>query len=99
MNRESIALTADPNDSEDFHASPEALDRAWKSRLIRRTRIDLGLSQKEFSRRFQVPLGTLRDWEQTRSTPPEFAVAYVRVIARCADIVAEEASTLKLRCS
>jgi len=31
----------------------------------------------------------LRDWEQARVTPPDYAVAYLRVIARHPDIVAE----------
>jgi len=41
----------------------------------------LGLSQTEFAERFHVPVGTLRDWEQTRATPPDFAIAYIKVIA------------------
>ena len=49
---------------------------------------DLGLSQAEFAARFRVPVGTLRDWEQARATAPDFAVAYVRVIRRHADLVA-----------
>lgn len=52
-------------------------------------RTALGLSQAEFARRFRVPLGTLRDWEQARSLAPDFALAYVRVIARHPDLVAE----------
>ncbi len=92
MKKEPIALPADPDDPEDFDATHEDLDRAWKSRLIRKTRTGLGLSQKEFARRFRVPLGTLQDWEQSRSMPPEFAVAYVKVIARYPDLVAEEAA-------
>lgn len=82
-----IALPADASDPEDFDASPEALDRAQRSRLIRRVRTGLGLSQAEFARRFHVPVGTLRDWEQARATPPDFAIAYVRVIALHPDMV------------
>ena len=81
-------LSADPNDPEDFDASAEALDRGQKARLVRTARTRLGLSQAEFARRFHVPLGTLRDWEQARSTAPDFAVAYVRVIMRDPDMVA-----------
>ncbi len=39
------------------------------------------LSQKEFASRFKISVGTLRDWEQTRSTTPDFAIAYVKVIS------------------
>ena len=81
-------LPADPSDPEDFDASAEALDRGQKARLVRRARTGLGLSQAEFARRFRVPLGTLRDWEQARSTAPDFAIAYVRVIMRDPDMVA-----------
>lgn len=84
-----IALPADPNDPEDFDAGPEALERASKSRTIRMARTGLGLSQEEFADRFQVPVGTLRDWEQARVTPPDFAVAYARVIAAMPERVAE----------
>lgn len=89
MRNEPIALPSDPNDAEDFDASPEALDRAQRARLIRMTRTALGMSQTAFAARFRVPVGTLRDWEQARATPPDFAVAYVRVIARHPDLVAD----------
>lgn len=82
------ALPADPSDPEDFDASAEALDRSQRARLVRMARTRLGLSQAEFAARFHVPLGTLRDWEQARSTAPDFAVAYVRVIMRDPDLVA-----------
>jgi len=81
-------IPAAPADPEDFDTSAQALDRAQKSRLIRKTRTDLKLSQAEFAARFRVPLGTLRDWEQSRATAPDFAIAYVRVIRECPDIVA-----------
>jgi putative transcriptional regulator len=89
VKNEPIALPADPADAEDFDVMAEALDRGQRARLIRRTRTGLGLSQSEFARRFHVPVGTLRDWEQARATAPDFAVAYVRVIGRHPDIVAK----------
>ena len=87
MKKERIILPSDPTDPEDFGATAEALDRGQRARLIRRTRTTLGLSQSEFARRFQVPVGTLRDWEQARATPPDFAVAYVRVIGQHPEMV------------
>lgn len=89
MKNEPIALPADPDDIEDFDVTDEALERGLRSRLIRKTRTDLGLSQSEFAARFRVPVGTLRDWEQARVTPPDFAVAYVKVIARHPEMVAK----------
>jgi len=34
-------------------------------------------------------VGTLRDWEQARATAPDFAIAYIRVIAQFPDMVAK----------
>lgn len=89
MKNAPIILPADPSDPEDFDVTVEALDRAQRARLIRRTRAGLSLSQTEFAARFMVPVGTLRDWEQARVTPPDFAVAYVQVIGKPPDLVAK----------
>ena len=53
--------------------------RVPRIKTIRRT---LGLTQEEFSARYHVPLGTLRDWEQGRTEPDQPARAYLTVIAR-----------------
>ncbi|PLL14284.1 transcriptional regulator [Tabrizicola sp. TH137] len=89
MKNAPIILTSDPLDEADFDVSPRAMERALRARLVRRTRIGLGLSQAAFAQRFHVPVGTLRDWEQARATPPDFAMAYMRVIARHPELVAE----------
>ena len=65
------------------------LDRGQRARLIRTTRTALGLSQTEFAGRFRVPVGTLRDWKQARVSPPDFAIAYVRVIGKYPEMVAK----------
>jgi len=41
----------------------------------------LALTQDEFATRFQIPIGTLRDWEQGRVEPDQAAQAYLRAIA------------------
>lgn len=89
MKRKPIVLAADTTDAEDFDVTAEALDRGQRARLIRTTRTALGLSQPEFAQRFRVPVGTLRDWEQARATAPDFAIAYVRVIAQHPEMVAK----------
>lgn len=89
MKKEHIILPSDPADTEDRDVSIEGMERGQRARLIRKTRTDLGLSQAEFSSRFRIPVGTLRDWEQARSTAPDFAVAYVRVIGQHPDMVAQ----------
>lgn len=89
MKRERIVLPSDPSDPEDFDVTSAAMIRGQRARLIRMTRTRLGLSQNEFARRFRVPVGTLRDWEQARVTAPDFAVAYVKVIGQHPDMVAK----------
>jgi putative transcriptional regulator len=49
-----------------------------RTRTLRRA---LDLTQEEFAVRFQIPLGTLRDWEQGKSEPDQSARAYLRAIA------------------
>ena len=36
---------------------------------------------EEFAKRYQIPLGTLRDWELGRAEPDPAAKAYIEVIA------------------
>lgn len=47
----------------------------------------LKMSQNEFARRFGIPPGTLRDWEQGRRKPEGPARAYLMVIERNPDAV------------
>ena len=89
MKQEHIILKSDLSDTEDFDVTEKAMDRGQRARLIRKTRTNLGLTQTEFAKRFRVPVGTLRDWEQARATAPEFAVAYVQVIGLHPNIVAK----------
>jgi putative transcriptional regulator len=56
----------------------ERMRRTPQVKVIRRA---LGLTQEEFSQRYRIPLGTLRDWEQARTEPDQPARAYLRVIA------------------
>ncbi|SSC64952.1 helix-turn-helix domain-containing protein [Ciceribacter selenitireducens] len=55
-----------------------AASRMPQVKVIRRA---LRLTQEAFSARYQIPLGTLRDWEQGRSEPDAPARAYLKVIA------------------
>ena len=49
---------------------------------VRVLRQQLAMTQSEFAAAFQIPLGTLRDWEQHRSTPDAPARALLRAIER-----------------
>ena len=48
--------------------------------IAKHVRQKLGLSQEDFAKRFAIPLGTLRDWEQHRTEPDQTSVNYLRVI-------------------
>lgn len=58
--------------------------RVPRAKTLRRA---LGLTQEEFATRFQIPLGTLRDWEQGKTEPDQTARAYLRAIAGDASAV------------
>jgi putative transcriptional regulator len=58
------------------------LARAQRVPRVKTLRRALGFTQEEFSLRYQIPIGTLRDWEQGRTEPDQPARAYLKVIAR-----------------
>jgi len=61
--------------------TPERLARMKQTPRVKIMRRALRLTQEEFAARFQIPLGTLRDWEQGASEPDQTARAYLRAIA------------------
>jgi putative transcriptional regulator len=63
-----------------------SMKRTPQVRVIRRA---LKLSQEEFSAKFNIPIGTLRDWEQGRKDPDAAARAYLTVIGRNPDAVSQ----------
>lgn len=44
---------------------------------IREARDSTGLSQREFAKMFQIPLSTLRKWEQNETNPPRYVVKFI----------------------
>lgn len=48
---------------------------------VKALREALGLSQSEFSETYNIPLPTLKGWEQRRRHPDATAAAYIRTIA------------------
>lgn len=60
---------------------------------VKAIRRQLGLSQPAFAARFGLPVGSVRDWEQRRSTPDGAARVLLRVIERSPDVVAEVAAS------
>ena len=73
------AALADPDNTPMTDEEWGAAKRVPQVGIIRRA---LKLSQEDFAGAFQIPIGTLRDWEQGRKEPDAAARAYLRVIAR-----------------
>ena len=69
--------------------TPKQLKRMRRIPFAKHVRWMSGLSQQEFAARYRIPIGTLRDWEQRRSTPDQAARAYLTVIARNPEAVRE----------
>ncbi len=72
------AALADPDAQPLTDADMDRMKQTPRLKIIRRT---LGLTQEEFAARFQIPLGTLRDWEQGAAQPDQTARAYLKAIA------------------
>jgi putative transcriptional regulator len=72
------AALADPDAQPMPEAAMAGAHAVPRARTLRRA---LGLTQEEFAARYQIPLGTLRDWEQGRAAPDQPARAYLKAIA------------------
>ena len=68
---------------------PRDLEKMRTIPRVKALRRALSLTQEEFSSRYHIPLGTLRDWEQGRSGPDQPARAYLAVIAADPEGVAQ----------
>ena len=73
------AARADRDAQSLTEADLKRMKRTPQAKIIRRA---LGLTQEEFALRYQIPLGTLRDWEQGRSEPDQPTRAYLTLIER-----------------
>jgi transcriptional regulator with XRE-family HTH domain len=47
---------------------------------VKELRIQTGLSQSKFAKMFDVPVSTLKDWEQERRKPPAYVINMMRTI-------------------
>lgn len=47
---------------------------------IRELRLQTGLSQSKFAKMFDIPVATLKDWEQERRNPPIYVINMIRTI-------------------
>ena len=88
-----LAMTEDEihqnalDDPDNPPLTDEQLARMRRVPNPREIRENLGLTQREFARQFQIALGTLRDWEQGVRRPDSTARAYLWVIEEYPDVV------------
>jgi len=85
------AALADPDAQPIPAGSDEELEKLGLHRIVnvKRLRESLHLTQEEFATTYRIPVGTLRDWEQRRKNPDAPARAYLMVIARNPQAIAE----------
>ena len=81
MTEEEIEANA-LSDPDNPPISDEELKHFRRLPNLQQIRADLNLTQEEFSLQFQIPLGTLRDWEQGKKWPDSAARALLRVIEK-----------------
>jgi putative transcriptional regulator len=84
-----MLLNAEIETSSETPLTKEQLETFPRRPFVGTLRRRLRCTQEEFSTRFAIPLGTLRDWEQGRSAPDATSQAYLKVIAADPDRVAE----------
>jgi putative transcriptional regulator len=75
-------LAAACSDPDAQPLDPEALAKMRRISPVKALRQRLGMTQVEFAEAFGLPISTLRDWEQRRSTPDAPARALLRAIER-----------------
>jgi putative transcriptional regulator len=63
-------------------ATKPQLARARRVPSVRALRKKLNLTQEEFATRFHLPLGTIRDWEQSAHRPDKAAQVLLKVIEK-----------------
>lgn len=70
-------------------AADEAESRRDAAKFARRVRKRLGLSQVEFSERIDVPLETIRNWEQGKRSPTGAAKSLLKVLDKAPEAALE----------
>lgn len=76
------AIAAAQSDPDAPPLTPEQLAEMRRVSRLKALRQRLGMTQAEFAEAFHLPITTLRDWEQRRSTPDAPARALLLAIER-----------------
>ena len=77
---EAIATASSDLDTQPL--TPEQLAKMRRVSRVKALRQRLGMTQVQFAEAFHLPITTLRDWEQRRSTPDAPARALLLAIER-----------------
>jgi putative transcriptional regulator len=90
MKRAFDKIAAGLNDAIAYAEGDTARGRETMPIDVRAIRLSMNLTQSEFAKRYRLPIGTVRDWEQRRSQPDSASKIYLRMIE------AEPARVLKI---
>jgi len=86
---EAAIMAAALSDPDAQPSSPEKLAAMVRMPHLRTLRRRLDLTQEQFAERYEIPVASIRDWEQRRTTPDKAVRTYLRVIALEPALVAE----------
>jgi putative transcriptional regulator len=81
------AVAAARSDPDAPPLTPEQLAKMHRVSRVKVLRQRLSMTQVEFSEAFHLPITTLRDWEQHRSTPDAPARALLLAIERDPEVM------------
>lgn len=57
---------------------------------IKELRSQMGLSQSKFAAMFDIPVSTLKNWEQERRTPPAYVVSTIKTVLELQGILIDD---------
>jgi len=80
-------LAAALSDPDAQPLTPEQLAKMRRASRVKMLRQRLAMTQAEFAQAFHLPITTLRDWEQHRSTPDAPARALLLAIERDPEVM------------
>lgn len=81
MTRAFDKIAAGMDDAIAFAGGDGSRGRETRPVDVKAIRRSINLTQSEFARRYRLPLGTVRDWEQKRTQPDSGSTIYLRMIA------------------
>jgi putative transcriptional regulator len=81
VDKERLKAITDAEIAADSDTAPDVSDKALapEPRVLRAA---AGMTQEEFARVLNVPIGTLRNWEQGRTPPDAAAATLFRLMAK-----------------